>query len=130
VLVLDTSVAEEIAAAPARRSLLRDDDLVAPPLLWSEARSNLHERVHRRELERALAVEILVELESGWLRPHAHPQLTTEAWRVADELGWLKTYDAEFVALAHLLGCRLVTTDGRLRRGAERLVTVVSPGEI
>ncbi len=129
-LVLDTSVAEEIAAAPARRSLLRDDDLVAPPLLWSEARSNLHERVHRRELERALAVAILAELDAGWLRPRTHPRLTTEAWRVADELGWLKTYDAEFVALARLLGCRLVTTDGRLRRGAERLVTVVSPGEL
>ncbi len=129
-LVLDTSVAEEIAAAPARRALLRDDDLVAPPLLWSEARSNLHERVQRRELERALAVAILTELEAGWLRPTTHLRLTTETWRVADELGWLKTYDAEFVALARLLGCRLVTTDGRLRRGAERLVTVVSPGEV
>lgn len=129
-LVLDTSVAQEIAAAPARRSLLRDDDLVAPPLLWSEARSNLHELVHRRELDRDVAVEILSELESGWLRPTTHARLTTEAWRVADELGWLKTYDAEFVALARLLGCRLVTTDGRLRRGAERLVSVVSPGEV
>lgn len=123
-------MAEEIAAAPARRSLLGDDDLVAPPLLWSEARSNLHERVHRRELERALAVAILAELDAGWLHPTTHPRLTAEAWRVADELGWLKTYDAEFVALARLLGCRLVTTDGRLRRGAERLVTVVSPGEL
>lgn len=129
-LVLDTSVAEEIAAAPARRALLSDTDLVAPPLLWSEARSNLHERVYRRELDRELALAMLGELESGWVRPRTHPRLTEEAWRVADELGWIKTYDAEFVALARLLDCRLVTSDGRLRRGAERVVTVVSPGEL
>ncbi len=118
-LVLDTSVAEEVAAAPARRALLLDSDLVAPALLWAEARSNLHERVHRRELDRALALAILAELESGWLRPRTHSRLTEETWRVADALGWLKTYDAEFVA-----------TDGRLRRGAERVVRVVSPGEL
>ena len=129
-LVLDTSVAQEIAAAPERRAMLRDRHLVAPPLLWSEARSSLHERVHRSELGRDLALAMLVELESGWLHPTTHPKLTAESWRVADELGWTKTYDAEFVALARLLGCRLVTTDGRLRRGAERVVTVVSPGEL
>jgi hypothetical protein len=29
--------------------------------------------------------------------------------------------DAQYVALASILGCRLVTLDGRLRRGAARL---------
>ena len=38
-------------------------------------------------------------------------RLGEEAWRVADELGWAKTYDAEYVALARLLDCRLVTLD-------------------
>jgi predicted nucleic acid-binding protein len=49
---------------------------------------------------------------------------------VADELGWAKTYDAEYVALAGLLGCRLVTLDRRLRRGADQLGFVVSPDEL
>jgi hypothetical protein len=62
VLVLDTSVAEEIAAAPTRRSLLRDEVLIAPPLLWSEARSNLHERVHRGDLERTLAILFVIRV--------------------------------------------------------------------
>lgn len=45
-------------------------------------------------------------------------------------MGWAKTYDAEYLALAELLKCRFVTLDARLRRGADRLGYVVSPGEI
>jgi predicted nucleic acid-binding protein len=57
-------------------------------------------------------------------------QLGAEAWRIADELGWAKTYDAEYLALALLLGCRVVTVDGRLRRGADRLGIVISMEEL
>jgi predicted nucleic acid-binding protein len=56
--------------------------------------------------------------------------LAGEAWRIADSLGWAKTYDAEYCALASLLDCRLVTVDGRLRRGADRLGFVVGPAEL
>ena len=56
--------------------------------------------------------------------------LGREAWRIADELGWAKTYDAEYVALARLLGLRLLTLDARLRRSADRLGFVVSPTEL
>jgi predicted nucleic acid-binding protein len=51
-----------------------------------------------------------------------------EVWRAADELGWART--AEYVALARLLGCPLVTLDARLRRGADRLGFVVAPHEL
>ncbi len=60
----------------------------------------------------------------------SHPRLADESWRIADELGWAKTCGAEYVALASLLGCRLVTVDGRLRRGADRLGFVVGPTEL
>lgn len=50
--------------------------------------------------------------------------------RIASELGWAKTYDAEYLALARLLDTRVVTLDLRLRRGAERLGLVVTPDEL
>jgi predicted nucleic acid-binding protein len=42
-------------------------------------------------------------------------------------MGWAKTHDAEYLALAQLLGCRFVTLDARLHQGAARLGFVVSP---
>lgn len=51
---------------------------------------------------------------------HEPDELAREAWKVADELGWAKTYDANYVALARLLSCKLVTLDARMRRGTRR----------
>jgi len=45
-------------------------------------------------------------------------------------LGWAKTYDAEYVALARTLECSLLTTDRRLQRGAERIVDTVGPSDL
>lgn len=72
----------------------------------------------------------LDRLESAPVSRVSRQALGREAWRVAAELGWARTYDAEYVALAQLLGCRLVTLDRRLRRGTERLGFVVEPSEL
>lgn len=56
--------------------------------------------------------------------------LTEAAWRLADELGWAKTYDAHYVAFAQDLGCKLVTLDERLIRGVARLGVAVRPGDL
>lgn len=52
------------------------------------------------------------------------------AWSIARDLGWARTYDAEFVALAQLLDCRLVTLDERLIRGSSRLGRVIHPADL
>ena len=52
------------------------------------------------------------------------------AWEVADALGWAKTYDAEYVALAQHLDCPLLTIDARLARGAGRVVSIVGPADL
>ena len=129
-LVLDAGVVLHACAAGDGLELFGGEELVAPPLMWSEARSTLHEAVWRREVTRRHAVATLGRLRSAPVRPCEHPLLGDTAWRVADELGWAKTYDAEYVALAELLRCRLVTLDARLRRGADRLGYVVSPAEL
>lgn len=57
-------------------------------------------------------------------------RLYLEAWAIAAELGWAKTYDAEYVALARILRCRLVTLDASLLRAAGNLVDIVAPADL
>lgn len=89
----------------------------------------IHELAWRREISDALASTAFAALLAAPIARRSPPRLRREAWRVADELGWAKTYDAEFVALARILGCPLFTVDDRLRRGAARLVEVVGPAD-
>jgi predicted nucleic acid-binding protein len=58
------------------------------------------------------------------------PDLGGQARQIAGELGFAKTYDAAYLALARLLECRLVTLDRRLPRGAERLGFVMGPTKL
>ena len=48
--------------------------------------------------------------------------LQQTAWKVAEELGWDTTYDAEFVALTQLQADALVTSNRDLARAVSRLV--------
>jgi predicted nucleic acid-binding protein len=130
VLVVDASIAVHACLSPNGLATLPRDVLIAPPLLWSETLSALHELVWRGEADpedgeqgRAILADVPIERRE-------HDRLGDEAWRLADEFGWAKTYDAEYVALARLLGCRLVTLDARLRRATERLGFVVFPTEL
>lgn len=129
-LVLDASVVIRICDAGGDFGTLPARRLLSPPLLWSEFTAAVHAGAWRRERSPAPARRLLDVLTESPLEKRDHESLLSEAWRIADELGWAKTYDAEYCALAGLLGCRLVTLDGRLRRGAERLGYVVTPAEL
>ena len=129
-LVVDASVAVRACRVEAGFTSFRGEKLVSPPLMWSEALAALHEAAWRGEIARADADVTRSRLERCSVERREHERLGEEAWRVADAFGWAKTYDAEYVALAQLLGCRLVTLDARLKRAADRLGFVIGPAEL
>ena len=98
--------------------------------MWAETRSALHEAIWRGEAAVEDAEAALDALERLPVASRNPRRLGRVAWRIADQLGWAKTCDAEYLALAELLRCRVVTVDYRLRRGADRLGLVVLPTEL
>ena len=129
-LVVDASVALSAALSRDGFARIEHHGLVAPPLMWSEALSALRELAWRGEISPAQAGATRDALLTARVGRRSPRSLYEEAWRVAAELGWAKTYDAEYVALARILRCRLLTRDERLRRGADRVVDVIGPLEL
>ena len=96
-------------------------ELIAPPLLWPEVRSTLHVARVRNALSPAAADEALDAFEGAPIKERRHRSLGPRAWEIADEFGWSKTYDAEYLALTDLLDAALVTFDLRVQRAGGRL---------
>ena len=98
--------------------------LVAPTLLRSEVLSLLYQAVQRGELSKADAARRLDYVRALRIRLLGDRVLQAAAWKVADQLGWPDTLDAEYVALTQLQAEALVTLDGQLALAARGLVTV------
>jgi predicted nucleic acid-binding protein len=93
-LVLDTSVAVYASQARDGFALLRDDDLHAPALLWSEARSAIRESLWRGGIDRERADRARQAIEECPVKLHTGTELGEQAWQLAVELGLARTYDA------------------------------------
>jgi predicted nucleic acid-binding protein len=126
-LVVDSSVA--IAAAASGVGLPASHHYLAPRLMWSEAMSALHEGQWRQEMTPREAEAARRALTALPIQRDDPQDLQDVAWRIADELGLAKTYDAEFLALARIRNCRVLTADARLRRVGDRLGLVLDPVE-
>jgi predicted nucleic acid-binding protein len=129
-LVVDATVAIEIALAGGRLGPLDRHDLVAPALVLSESTSVLREMAFRGEIPRESArsaLESLLAAPIEILTPAGHVR---EAMDTATSLGWARTCDAEYVAVAQRERCPLVTRDARLRRGAAGVVEVLGPLDV
>jgi predicted nucleic acid-binding protein len=96
--------------------------LVAPTLVRSQALSALYEGAHRGEFSAAEGIERVTRMNSLKVRFLGDKVLQRTAWRVADQLGWETTYDAEYVALTKLQADFFVTSDRDLARAVSGLV--------
>ena len=127
-LVIDASAALYIASAARAIPGLDTFDLVAPPNFPSERTSALSAALYRGEIPDIPGTMVLDRLESMPVTiVDDGAQHRREALDLAKSVGWAKTDDAEYVVLARRLGCALLTTDARLERGAERIVTILRP---
>lgn len=101
----------------------------APALLWSEFTATLRRHVWQGGMPVGVGAELLERFLSLPIGRAASDDLYRRAADIATQLGWKKTYDAEYIALAELFDVPLVTRDERMRRGAGHLVTVLTPIE-
>src|SRR5262245_60171547 len=98
--------------------------LVAPTLVRSQALAALYAAAGRGEITTAEGMERLTRINSLKVRFLGDKVLQRTAWRVAAELGWETTADAEFVALTQLQADAFVTSDAVLARAVAGLVEV------
>lgn len=105
-------------------------ELLAPALFRSQTLALAHESVARGEIP---ANVVLKRLETLWrlkIRLLGDAALRRLAWKIADQLEWGSTYDAEYIALTQLQGDAFVTLDPDLARRVEGIVTVATVDEL
>jgi predicted nucleic acid-binding protein len=120
--VIGPDVARRLA--DERAVISSEHQLVAPTLLRSQLLAQLYEAVGRGEMTKRDADERLDYVRGLRLRLLGDRVLQNVAWKLAEQLGWSDTYDAEYIALTQLQADAFVTLDERLARAVEGLVTV------
>jgi predicted nucleic acid-binding protein len=128
VLVIDAGAALHIVSAARPAPGLDRFDLIAPPNYPSERTSALAAAIFRGAIPDSSLDMLFARLEDLPVtiadKGKTHRRAALD---LARSLGWAKTYDAEYVALAVRFSCELLTTDERLARGASRVVRIRRP---
>jgi predicted nucleic acid-binding protein len=119
--LLDTSRSEAVQ----RRLFRPRETIVAPYLLDIEVLQVLRRYWNSKQLEEARAVEAIDDYFALPIERYVHQPLLGRIWELR---ATLTAYDATYVALAELLGTRLLTTDARLAKSpGARHVTDLLP---
>jgi predicted nucleic acid-binding protein len=118
--VIDCETLLRIAADEIQ--VAAEHQLVAPTLVRSQALSALYEAARRGEISADEGIERVTRINSLKVRFLGDKVLQRQAWKVADQLGWETTYDAEYVALTKLQADAFVTSRADLAREVSDLV--------
>ena len=122
--VVDCDTLLRIAAGEIE--VAAEHKLVAPTLVRSQALSALYEAARRGEISAAEGIERVTRINSLKVRFLGDKVLQRQAWKVANQLGWETTYDAEYVALTTLQADAFITSDRELARAVSGLVETAS----
>ena len=107
--VVDRDTLLRIAAGEI--DVAAEHQLLAPTLVRSQALSTLYGAARRGEITPTEGLERVTRINSLKVRFLGDKVLQRTAWRIADQLGWETTDDAEFVALTRLQADAFVTSD-------------------
>jgi predicted nucleic acid-binding protein len=99
-----------------------EHQLLAPTLLRSQVLSLLYRAVRRKEITKKEADRRLDYLRALRIRLLGDRVLQQVAWKIADQLGWPETLDAEYLALTQLQADAFVTLDAKLTRSVKGIV--------
>ncbi|KAA1420692.1 type II toxin-antitoxin system VapC family toxin [Mumia zhuanghuii] len=119
-IVLDASAVVDLLAGTTRapqveRRLAKDDMWVAPELLVVEVVSALARLERGRDLSPRVARQAMDDFATMPIRLLGNQPLAAAAWLWRTST---RAADAFYLACAAAVGAPLVTTDGRLARGA------------
>jgi predicted nucleic acid-binding protein len=119
-------IAPEVALHLARNdvAIAGEHQLVAPKLLRSQVLSLLYQAVRRGEMTKTDAERHLDYVRRLRIRLLGDRVLQAVAWKVADQLGWADTLDAEYIALTQLQADALITLEPAIATGARDLVPI------
>ena len=118
--VIDSGTTLQLAGESA--DISAQAELYAPTLWRSETLSAVYEAVGRREITAENARERLAYVNRMKIRLLGDAVLRRRAWELAEQLGLQTTFAAEYVALAQLQKCTLVSTDRGLVKRVGDLV--------
>lgn len=105
-------------------------ELLAPTLFRSQTLSLAHEPVRRGEIPANVAFEQLEKLWQIKIRLLGDAVPRRLAWKIADRLEAVLTYEAEYLTLTQLQGDAFVTLDTGLARRVEGIVAVATVNDL
>ena len=94
---------------------------MAPPLLFAETTSVLRRHVHRGAIEHGEAVGALRDLLAMGIAIIDEPDLYLRALELARRLGHGRAHDVQYLAVAQMETCPIVTLDRGLYESARAL---------
>jgi predicted nucleic acid-binding protein len=122
--VVDVDTLLRIASGEV--AVVAGHELLAPTLVRSQALATLYQATRRGEISADEGLERLTRINSMKVRFLGDKVLQRTAFRVADQLGWDSTEDAEFVALTQLQADAFVTSNDQLANAISGLVETAS----